>query len=181
MKDLIDGQMSQTERRALHDAVREARPRRAFEVGTWRGGGSTLQIATALHEAGYGTLYTSETDSRLHHEARTAYARHYPYLLERIQFLLGASTDVFPPLLIESHGSADFVFLDGAEDADQSWRELQMFEPHVPSGAVLCMHDWYTEKARLVKPYIESSPLWRIEYVLAGNDSSVGFVKAVRV
>src|SRR5947207_2106454 len=50
----IPGQLWSADRELLYQTVRWAKPLRSFEVGTWRGGGSTLFIAQALYANGMG-------------------------------------------------------------------------------------------------------------------------------
>ena len=59
----IVGQMMPQERKFLFDAVFECKLKTVLEVGTWRGGGSTLQIIQALNMfGGIGTLHICETN-----------------------------------------------------------------------------------------------------------------------
>jgi hypothetical protein len=44
----MDGQLTIEERKFLHTTVLAEKPSLVFEIGTWKGGGSTWQIATAL-------------------------------------------------------------------------------------------------------------------------------------
>lgn len=69
----MDGQLWPAERQFLHDAVVSARPNIVLEVGTWKGGGSTWQIATALKELKHGHLHTCEINSDFYIEAKKIY------------------------------------------------------------------------------------------------------------
>src|SRR5574341_2423002 len=91
---LLPGQLWYADRALLFDSVRRYRPRFVFEVGTWKGGGSTLFIAQALFENGTGILHTIDVDPQLHAEATEGYRRHVPHLLPHVRFHLGASTEV---------------------------------------------------------------------------------------
>src|SRR5262249_42546168 len=58
------GQMTAKERALVRDTVRRTRPRVCVELGTWHGGGSTYQVATALAQNGDGgLLHTYEPDA----------------------------------------------------------------------------------------------------------------------
>ena len=66
------------------------------------------------------------------------------------------------------------VAIDGAENAEQSLAQFRFFEPWFRPGSVLAMHDWNTEKMRLVRQLLARSPQWRETLVLADPDS-IGF------
>ena len=170
------GQLWNADRACLYDTVLEIKPKVIFEVGTWLGGGSTMYMVRAIQKNGFGVLHTSETDRSIYEQAVKNYLVEFPDLVPFVRLYHGDSLEVFPALLKDA--SVDMVFLDGAEDAAQSVSELALFERHMHPGSVLCMHDWNTEKARLVRPIIETSPRWRIVKVL-GLPESVGFVKAI--
>ena len=70
----IVGQMMPQERKFLFDAVFECKPKTVLEVGTWRGGGSTLQIIQALNMfGGIGTLHICETNIEWYKESVELY------------------------------------------------------------------------------------------------------------
>ncbi|MGE5357438.1 MAG: hypothetical protein ACM3NQ_00355, partial [Bacteroidales bacterium] len=68
----------------------------------------------------------------------------------------------------------DLLLLDGAEDAAQTLAQYAFFLPYLQPASILLVHDWFTEKARLVKGAIERDERWRIERVLT-PPKSVGF------
>jgi len=174
----ISGQMYRAERRALHDLLRERAPAFAFEIGTFNGGGSTYFQALALAKVGRGRLVTLEISPELHAAAVALYATRLPALRPHVEFLLGGSPALFEPFLLQA-GAAEFVFLDGAEHAEQSLAQYRFFEPWFRSGSVLAMHDWNTEKMRLVKQLVVEGAAWR-RLVELGEPDSIGFAAYVR-
>lgn len=169
----IPGQMYLAERRALHDALLHRAPRYAFEIGTYNGAGSTYFSAQALARLGRGRLITLEIEPTLHSAALDLYTRRLPHLRAHVEFLLGDSATRFEPFLREA-GSAEFVFLDGAENAAESLAQFRFFSPWFRPGSVLALHDWNTEKMRLVRQAITSAGDWR-ERLALGEPDSVGF------
>ena len=161
----IRGQMWMEERRLLFETVLSARPKVAFESGTWEGGGSTWFIAHALKANGNGILHTAELDRRRYERAKASYEHHAPDLLEHVEFHHGDSSSVFPPILAET-GRCDLLFLDGAQDPLQTSRELAIFKPYLRSGSVLVMHDWDNEKMRDVRPQLEADTSLDLRTVL---------------
>ncbi len=166
----IPGQLWRAERKILYEVVRSSRPRVAFEVGTWKGGGSTLFIAQALYANGVGELHTVDIDSQMVQEAKEGYSRYLPHLLSRVHFHCGSSTGVYPPLLRDV-GKVDFLFLDGQEDREQTYSEFLLFEPFLLAGSILIAHDWCSEKMAKLRPYIESSERWEILHVITPPES----------
>lgn len=162
------GQLWLADRKVLYETVRRIEPQNVFEVGTWRGGGSTYFIACALRDNGRGILYTTEIDSKIQEQAVESYQRFAPHLIRYIQFYQGSSTDVYP-LVLQKFGT-DMVFLDGI-GAEQTLAEFRLFEPYFRKGGVLISHDWNDEKTSLLRPYIESLSDWKLLHVIHPPES----------
>ncbi len=160
----IPGQLWRAERQAIYDTVRDAQPIACFEIGTWKGGGSTFFIAQALRHNGKGRLETVDVQEEFWAAAQRGYAEFVPYLLPYVRFHLGDYRNIFPPILQET-GRADLVFLDGAENAEETRAQFAFFLPYVRPGTILIQHDWFSEKAAQVKPFLQG-PDWRIRHVL---------------
>jgi len=172
----MEGQLWPVERQTLKNLVTKNKPGIVLEIGTWKGGGSTYQIATALHDLKKGHLYTCEPDKHLFNTANTLYSgyqRHLPVTCmncpsnEAIEQLLGKGK------------IPDFVFMDGPEDPDVCLDDLQVLEQQMKAGSMVVFHDWETgirqdgltsTKSVKVRPYIESSKIWEEELVLSQND-----------
>lgn len=166
----VPGQLYRAERRALHDALLRRAPRFAFEIGTFNGGGSTYCLARAFARLGRGRLVTLELDPALHAAAVALYDTRLPALRPHVEFLRGGDPVLFTPFLREA-GAAEFVFLDGAEHAEQSRAQLEFFAPWFRPGSVLACHDWHTEKMRLVRTALAADPSWRLGLELGEPDS----------
>lgn len=172
----VRGQLWYAERHLLYRTVRRTKPRVAFEIGTWEGGGSTFFIAQGLLANGGGYLHTVEIDNERYEIARAAYATHLPHLREIVHFHHGPSLTVVPELLA-AEGTCDLLFLDGAQDARQTISELDMFLDYLAVGSVLVAHDWDNDKMSAVRPMIENDPRFRIVERLTAP-VSVGMVVA---
>ena len=55
------GQMSTEERRAIFDTIRQYKPQTVFDIGTWKGLGSTYIVAEALFKNQSGVCYRPVT------------------------------------------------------------------------------------------------------------------------
>lgn len=165
----MEGQMWPEERILLQQTVQKLRPATALEIGTWKGGGSTFQIASALLQNNYGTLHTCEPDSNLYEIAFNTYtvelSNKYPVILYN-----NYSHNLIE-YLIEQNLIPDFVLMDGPEDPNVCINDLKMLEDHMKEGSIMSFHDWDTDlridglistKSVLVRPYIESSKKWQL-------------------
>lgn len=185
LTDPDNGQLSLPERVALHHYVRKFKPTVVFEVGTWRGGGSTFQIVTALQERKYGHLHTCESNKEHYLVARTAYDRSTFGRGRGLKPLKGYVTfynlrsDEMIEKLIGEGIIPEFVFFDGPDDPEVAYTDLKKLEPIMRAGSIFAMHDWFNQKAALVKPYLENNPSWSIKEVL-GPPASVGMVFAIK-
>jgi hypothetical protein len=174
----LRGQLWYGERKLLYETVRRYRPANCFEIGTWRGGGSTLFISQALHDNGKGMLHTVEIDGAFYQEAVANYNEFLPHLVPHVTFHLGDFKLVYSEVLRQC-GKIDFLILDGAEDARQTLDQYEFFLPFILSGSVLMVHDWFSEKTRSIKPILEQTDEWDIQRVLA-QPNSLGFILAIR-
>jgi predicted O-methyltransferase YrrM len=154
------GQLWYDDRKWLFETVRELKPAHAVETGTWMGGGSTYFISSALYYNGAGKLITVENDPTMYHTATNLYQTRWPFLLPHVQFVLGDSRTVLPPVLPEV---LDFIFLDGNQDHEITRNEFLLLTPRLRVGGILMAHDWFNGKAEAIKPLLESNPQWKLE------------------
>jgi len=171
-RDPYEGQMMPEERRALYNIILEKKPECVFEIGTWKGGGSTYFIAHALKKNRKGTLYTIEADREFFDHARNLYETHLKSLKPYIRFHLGKSDSVYPAIL-ENVARVDLLFLDGAENAEQTIKEFHLFMPKLAARSVVACHDWKIHKMEKLRPLLESDPQWKCIALI--TDSPTGF------
>lgn len=157
----VPGQMWYADRRALYQTIRRYKPQIVCESGTWLGGGSTYFIASALAENGRGVLHTTEVNPEFYDAASQGYERHLSRLRPFVRFHFGESELVYPELL-KTVGKVDALLLDGAEDGEQTFDEFHLFEPYLGSNSLVIVHDWNTEKMKVLRPYLEASPNWKL-------------------
>jgi predicted O-methyltransferase YrrM len=174
----LRGQLWYAERKLLYQTIRKYRPAVCFEIGTWKGGGSTLFISQALHDNGRGHLHTIEIDRDLCDEAHLKYEQYLPHLGPFVTFHVGDYREIYKEIL-EKIGGVDFLVLDGPEDAGETLRQYNFFLPYMKPGTVLMAHDWFTEKARLLKSQLTNENSWSVLKVLS-PPASVGLALAIR-
>jgi hypothetical protein len=167
------GQLWVADRRALFDVVRRRRPRVCVEIGTFTGGGSTFFIASALKDNGAGMLISFEIDEPLHRLASRFYARCLPDLAAHVSFRHGPVDARALEQVRREQGEVDCVFLDGAEDEDQTVEAFETLRPFLSETAIVAGHDWNTLKMRRFKRLIAAEPGWTKLFEI-GPSRSVG-------
>lgn len=177
MRWKLEGQLMPAERAVLYEEIRKNAPALVLEIGTWKGGGSTYQITSALAANGSGHLHTCEINQEFHNLAKQIY--HNTDLNKYVTLHLKPSTQLIKEL-IDANTIPNFLFFDGPDIPRLSLSDFQLLESHLPAGAIFSMHDWehdLASKQILIKPYLERSSRWDIYRVLHWPDS-VGLVFA---
>ena len=182
----MEGQLWPEERKMLHQTVINLKPELALEIGTWKGGGSTYQIADALVKNGKGRLVTCEPDPTLFAIAKNTYEVELEGKMP-VQLVNDYSHNVIENL-IKHNQIPDFVLMDGPEDPDVCVNDLKALQDLMRPGSIVAFHDWdlgvrpdglVSTKSKLVRPYIEGSELWECVGSLTAP-VSVGFSVWVR-
>lgn len=155
------GQMYIAERKLLFDTIKEYKPRHCFEIGTYTGGGSTYFIAKAFESVGSGKLITMEIDSYYYKKAKEYFTKKIPSVGKCVDFILGSKAEIFNET-IKIYGGVDCVFLDGAEDSNQTFEQYNYFLPYFHCGTILMIHDWNTEKTLKLKPLLLNDRKWKL-------------------
>src|SRR4051794_35176151 len=94
----IEGQLNACEREILTAAIlpKKTPPQNVLEVGTWLGGGSTVQILRALEKNRAGHLYGIECDRPIYDRMLVNIRKAAPEALHRFTPLFGFSQQVIP-------------------------------------------------------------------------------------
>ena len=177
----MEGQLWPAERSLLYKTIIDLKPKIALEIGTWKGGGSTYQIASALKEIGEGILITCEPDIEMYKAAFDLYKSvlkdDFPVMLEN-----DYSHNIILKMIEYNH-IPDFVLMDGPEDPNVCLNDLKSLENIMKPNSIVAFHDWdlgiradnlISTKSAFVRPYIEQSTKWKLKYYLTAPES-VGF------
>ena len=163
----IEGQLNETERRLLVDAIvtAEKKPEVVIEIGTWLGGGSTLHILRALQRNGTGHLWGIEADRSIYDRMLANIRAAAPEACNRFTPLFGFSQNIIPSWLAEqAQGTkVDFAFLDGGNNPMEQILEFQLLDPFIPVGGQLMAHDAKLRKGKWLIPYLSQLDHWRSE------------------
>ena len=161
---IIEGQLNPEERRLLTEAIVNApsKPKVVIEVGTWLGGGSTLQFLRALERNGAGHLWGIEADRSVYERMLANIRAAAPEASHRFTPLFGFSQKVIPQWLSEQGPGVvvDFAFLDGANNPYEQIEEFELLDPHIPVGGQLMAHDAKMRKGKWLGPYLSRLDNW---------------------
>jgi predicted O-methyltransferase YrrM len=158
-RDSLEGQLTVDERKKMYEIITEVKPDNVFEIGTWKGGGSTYIIASALLKNKKGTLYTVECRREFYDYAFTLYNGELAHLGPFVKLHFGDSISVYSPILA-SIERVDVLFLDGAEDDGQTYGEYLLFKDKLKTKSILMCHDWNSLKAAKLRLVLEQSLEW---------------------
>lgn len=174
-----DAQMSAIEREFLYNIVVNNKPNVVCEVGTWKGGGSTYIISSGLNKNNSGKLYTVEYDADFYSQAIELYNDELYYLKDRITFNFGDSREIYAKLIESKEIThVDFLFLDGADDAQMTVDEYNIFESCFKTNTIIAIHDFKTNKAKLIKDTLIEANGWKKLFEL---DTLTGFAAFVKI
>lgn len=140
-------------------------PKSIIEVGTGKGG-STYYMAETIKEFGLTCrIYTCDPRRKPTNE----FFERFPFV-----FFYKLKSDEFITTIIRNEVPVDFIFFDGPDNPFVALQDIQTLESHIAAGTHFAMHDWYYEKAQLIRPYISHSDRWREIEVLRKSERSVG-------
>lgn len=153
------------ERERLYNWVLSAKPRGILEIGTGNGG-STYYMSAAIKIAGLSSIIVT-CDPKM--KIPNSFFEEFPFV-----DYFGMLSDELIPFVIEEGFLIDFIFFDGPDDPEVALRDIQRLEKYISNGAYFAMHDWYFQKAEMIRPYMEQSPNWIEQEVLSKSEVLVG-------
>lgn len=181
MAQVIEGQLNAREREILTAAIlgREPKPNIVVEVGTWLGGGSTIQFLKALHHNGHGHLYGIECDRTIYDRMIQNIRSVAPEALDRFTPLFGFSQEVIPKWAAEQKPGfkIDVAFLDGGNNPMEQIEEFWLIDPLMPVGSQLYSHDAKLRKGRWLVPYVSLLDNWKSQLHDVSNEGLFASVK----
>jgi predicted O-methyltransferase YrrM len=153
--------LTAAERLALYAAAYAARPARALEIGTYRGGSAAIIVA-AMDALGAGRLACIDPAGTDHAPPGVWQA-----IRHRAAMVRGASPAAVPAAAAQAGGPFDFAFIDGGHAAAEVLADLAAAAAHAAPGAVFALHDVLTPSVQEgIGAFLASpagagwSPLW---------------------
>ncbi|RYD83006.1 MAG: class I SAM-dependent methyltransferase [Verrucomicrobiaceae bacterium] len=158
----MEGQLNTQERAIITRCVNELKPERTLEVGTWKGGGSTLHILKALEANGKGHLWGIEATASIYEQMIANIGSAGEELKSRFTPIFGFSQQVIPGFLAEQGKGVEIgvVFLDGGDNPMEQIEEFQLIRDSIPIGGALLSHDAKLRKGAWLIPYLRAHDNW---------------------
>jgi len=166
----LEGQMNSEERNLIKQLIIQKKPKVVFEIGTWKGGGSTLSIASGLFENKSGVLYTCETEKAFFQQAVESFNE---YFQEYKPFVIfhNESSSIILKSLIEENKIPDFILLDGiAARQKEDVNDMNSLEKYLSDGTIIAYHD--SKIQLIVNDYFSTHKNWKKIHEV---NSSTGF------
>jgi hypothetical protein len=158
----MDGQLNKAERDLITSTVLKTKPSVALEVGTWKGGGSTLHILNAMKSNQSGHLWGIEASREIYNEMIANISSAGDDLVTMFTPIFGFSQVVIPDFLksLDGESKVDFAFLDGGDNPMEQIEEFQLLRESMPVGGMLLSHDAKLRKGKWLVPYLSAHDNW---------------------
>lgn len=144
----------------VQEIISEVEPDLIVEAGTYRGGSAVLWAMLLEHVNPEGRVVTIDIEDQ-----RVPRAKELPISRERVEFLLGSSTD--PEIVAEVHrraqGKRVLVILDSLHTAEHVAAELEAYAPLVPVGSYVIVQDTPVGPIHAIEPFLAAHPGWQID------------------
>ena len=157
----IESQLHPAEKAILSGNVRAIPNPTILEIGTFKGGGSTLAFLEALKRKGAGKLIGIEADPDVFVEMKTNIASVDPEYFAFFEPISGFSQRVIPGLLTK-HPRFDLAFLDGGNNPREQIEEFELLKDAIPVGGYVFSHDANLRKGHWFVPYISQLDNWKV-------------------
>lgn len=159
----MEGQLNTDERAIITHWVNEIKPELVLEVGTWKGGGSTLHILKALEVNHKGHLWGIEASQDIYDQMIANITSAGDDLVARFTPIFGFSQKVIPSFLANQciDSKIGVVFLDGGDNPMEQVEEFQLLRDRIAVGGVLLSHDAKLRKGKWLVPYLRAHDNWR--------------------
>jgi predicted O-methyltransferase YrrM len=173
----IESQLHPVEKRIFRERVDSMREPAILEIGTYKGGGSTLTFLEVLKNKGAGKLIGIEADPNVFAEMKANISSVDPEFFAFFEPISGFSQDVIPNLLV-THPQFDLVFLDGGNNPREQIEEFELLKDSIPVGRFLFSHDANLRKGHWLVPYISELDNWRVTIHQASEE---GLLEAMKL
>jgi predicted O-methyltransferase YrrM len=173
----IESQLHPVERRILSRRVKTLSDAVILEVGTYKGGGSTLTFLEALKRNSSGKLIGIEADPDVFAQMKANIASVDRRLFDFFEPISGFSQDVIPKLLTE-YPHFDLAFLDGGNNPREQIEEFELLKDAIPVGGFLFSHDANLRKGHWLVPYLSELDNWRVTIHQASEE---GLLEAEKI
>lgn len=148
-----------------------------LEIGTYKGGGSTLTFLEALKRKSSGRLIGIEADPHVFAEMKANITSVDPGYFAFFEPISGFSQRVIPGLLTK-YPRFDLTFLDGGNNPREQIEEFELLKDAIPVGGFLFSHDANLRKGHWLVPYLTALDNWRVTIHQASEE---GLLEAEKI
>jgi predicted O-methyltransferase YrrM len=148
-----------------------------LEIGTYKGGGSTLTFLETLKRKGAGKLIGIEADANVFAEMKANINSVDPGYFSFFEPISGFSQRMIPNLLTR-YPRFDLAFLDGGNNPREQIEEFELLKEAIPVGGYIFSHDANLRKGHWFVPYISELDNWRVTIHQASEE---GLLEAEKI
>ena len=173
----IESQLHPVEKEIIARRVEAMRDPNILEIGTYKGGGSTLTFLEALKRKSSGRLIGIEADPDVFAVMKANITSVDPGYLAFFEPINGFSQRVIPGLLTK-YPRFDLAFLDGGNNPREQIEEFELLKDAIPVGGFLFSHDANLRKGHWLVPYLTELDNWRVAIHQASEE---GLLEAEKI
>jgi predicted O-methyltransferase YrrM len=157
----IESQLHIAEKDILRTRVAAMTDPTILEIGTYKGGGSTLTFLEAIKRKNSGKLIGIEADPDVFAEMKANIISVDAGYFSFFEPISGFSQRVIPGLLTK-YPRFDLAFLDGGNNPREQIEEFELLKDAIPVGGFLFSHDANLRKGHWLVPYLRELDNWRV-------------------
>jgi predicted O-methyltransferase YrrM len=173
----IESQLHPGEKELLKRTLAAFDAPKILEIGTYKGGGSTLTFLQVLKNKGRGKLFGVEAAESVFKEMKANISSVVPDYAELFEPIHGYSQVVIPSLLRRIN-RFDLAFLDGGNNPREQIEEFALLKDAIPVGGFIFSHDANLRKGRWLVPYLMELDNWR---TVVHHESEEGMLEAEKL
>lgn len=177
--DLSRGMMHRTDIESLAAALLHIRPKRIFEIGTYRGASAELMLALLPETEVVSIAFVREDAAEKQFNNDELSVAEVGALVSdgnrgRFTQLIGDSHQIDPKAFVKAHGKMDLVFIDGDHSREGVRQDTELARAILASGGAIAWHD--ANPKRRYKGSRQFLELDMPELALATTDDFIGGV-----
>jgi len=173
----IESQLHPVEKQILGRKIDAINNPTILEIGTYKGGGSTLTFLEVLKRKRAGKLIGIEADPDVFAQMKANIALVDPGYFDFFEPISGFSQRVIPELLT-AYPHFDLAFLDGGNNPREQIEEFELLKDAIPVGGFLFSHDANLRKGHWLVPYLSELDNWRVTIHQASEE---GLLEAEKI
>jgi len=174
---LIESQLHVAEKDILRARVAAMTDPTILEIGTYKGGGSTLTFLEAIKRKNSGRLIGIEADPDVFSEMKSNIISVDAGYFSFFEPISGFSQRMIPNLLTR-YPRFDLAFLDGGNNPREQIEEFELLKEAIPVGGYIFSHDANLRKGHWFVPYISELDNWRVTIHQASEE---GLLEAEKI